>query len=761
MALRSRVSAWLRTPLLCAGLAVFVFLHSALHAFAADAPRRILLLEGLTPTQPAVLQTMEGFQQRLKQTGARNIEVVTEFLDLGRFRGPEADERFVRFLSARLAQEPVDLIVTISGGATAFMIHNRDKVARGVPLVYCCSPTLAGDGIVIPSDFPGVEMSYDWAGTLALAQRLQPNATSLVLVSGDSDAAHLFVRDALKSLAPWIGKYDTRFLASSRGDELTREVSHLPRNSIVLLMPVFRDRIGSSGFPTEIALDVAKASSAPVYSPVATLFGGGIVGGKMDSYVEQGAKVADLARDVLAGKLAASIPYQTRLAQRFRVDERELKRWGFSEAALPAGTVTEFRAPSLWDTYRYWVLGALLAFAAQAAIIALLLTQKRKRQAAEELLKESEDRMAFAAASTNIGIWQLDLRSGSLWATDHCRAMFGIGVGLPLSWEMFRKAVHPEDRETFDDCLRAPVRYGLPMATEFRVVLPGYNLSWFLCRGHTVSDENGNPLKVTGIFIDVTARKLAESEADLQRMELNHLIRVAALGELSNGLARELSQPLTAIVANAAAVQSLARHDREEVTQVLKEIAEDSARAGQVIHRLRNVLKRGERQSEAVDVNRVVESSLGLLRADLARRKVKVDSALAEHGLRVEGDFAQLQQVIVILITNAIEAMDSTPPAQRTLQICTGSERPGYLDVTVCDNGRGLTANELQNLFRPFFSTKERGLGLGLWICSTIVASHGGCLKVANAPGGGVQALVSLPVPMPTDRPVLVPGEAA
>jgi signal transduction histidine kinase/ABC-type uncharacterized transport system substrate-binding protein len=722
-------------------------------ALASESPRRILLLEGLTPTQPAVVQTVEGFERRLKERNAGNLEVLTEFLDLGRFRGPDSEDRLVRFLSAKFSDERPDLIVPISRGATSFMARHRSEIAQGVPIIYCCTPGSIIDKLDIPQDIPGVVIKYDWTGTLALAERLQPNATTLVLVSGDSVVARAWYHDAVEHLQPSLGKYVVKSLVTSRRDAVLQDVSHLPRDSIVILMPLFKDDVATAtGYPTELATQIAKASSAPAYSPVPTLLGGGIVGGSMDSYVEQGAKAADLALDVLAGRDPATLPHQTEFRLNYRVDARELEHWRLSEAALPVGTVVEFQAPSFWNKYRYWAVGAILAFAAQAAIIALLLIQKRKRQAAERLLKESDDRMAFAAASSNIGIWRLESASGILWATDHCRAMFGIMPGIPLTWERFRHAVHPEDREIFDECVRAPVRLGLPVATEFRVIRPGHNVSWFICRGHTVCDEDGRPLHLTGIFIDITARKVAEAEAELQRTELNHLIRVAALGELSNGLARELSQPLTAIVANAAAAQSIAKQDRREVAQVLKEIVEDSERAGQVVHRLRTLLKRDERQSGFVDLNGVVLSTISLLRPQFVSRRVKPQTDFAKDPLPVLGDWSQLQQVFISLMTNAIEAMEATPPGTRKLVVRTRLEAEGYLEVVILDSGRGLTSHESQNLFRPFFTTKERGLGLGLWICSTIVASHGGRLKVSNAPSGGAMAVVSLPVVVERDE---------
>src|SRR5262249_12531726 len=156
------------------------------------------------------------------------------------------------------------------------------------------------------------------------------------------------------------------------------------------------------------------------------------------------------------------------------------------------------------------IIGVLLAFAVQGGIIALLLIQKHKRRAAERLLKESEDRMTFAAASTNIGLWWLDVPSERLWATKHCRSMFGIAAGDTISWELLREAVHPDDRQTFDEGVQLPERIGHSMPpVEFRIVLPESGTRWYLTRHYTVFGDDGKPLQVSGIFVDVTARKSA------------------------------------------------------------------------------------------------------------------------------------------------------------------------------------------------------------------------------------------------------------
>jgi signal transduction histidine kinase len=732
-------------------LLLILTLFIAFPAIAADGPRRIYLLQGLTATQPAAEVTVGAFRARLKEASSEDIEVLTEFLDIGRFPGPEHEKRLVPFLGGKFAQAKPDLIISISRGATSFLVRHRAEIAPGIPILYCCTPTATTENLNIPTDMPGLILANDWTGTFALAERLQPNAKTLVLVSGDSDRGRRWQREAIAGLQPFLNKYDIKYLVGLRYDVLLKEVSRLPRDSIVILVPISDDGLSPSRIGSEVALDVAKASSAPVYSPVVTLLGGGIVGGNMDSLEQQGIKVADFALEILAGKDPSALPHQARLPLQYRVDARQLERWGFSENNLPPGTSVEFKQPSVWELYKRQIIGTLLAIAALIGIIALLLVQMRKRKDAERSLKESEDRMAFAAASTNIGLWRMDIATGRLWATEHCRAMFGIAPETPLTWDLFRAAIHPDDSYAFGEWLEPASRTGLP-DSEFRVTLSGHDARWFVCRARIIGNEHGTPLQVSGIFADVTARKSAEADASSRREETAHLLRVAALGELSGGIAHELSQPLASILFNAQAAQShLLReeHDKQLLAEILEDIVQEGRRAGQVIQRLRRLLKKGEHQSVSIDFNDLVRSTLSLLHAELVHRKIKVDLDLKPGLPPVSGDNVQLQQVLLNLMMNAMEAMDSTAAVLRRLSIATRATPEGYAEVHVSDRGRGIAPEELDRLFQPFFTTKTRGLGLGLPICSTIVTLHRGRISISNADQGGATAVISLPVRVP------------
>jgi C4-dicarboxylate-specific signal transduction histidine kinase len=270
-----------------------------------------------------------------------------------------------------------------------------------------------------------------------------------------------------------------------------------------------------------------------------------------------------------------------------------------------------------------------------------------------------------------------------------------------------------------------------------------------LCRTHFSGEGEGRrPIRGNGVVLDITARKVAEAEAERQRTELAHLMRVAVLGGLSGGIAHELKQPLAAILSNAQAAQAmLAKEnlDREELGNVLEDIVQEDSRAGEVIHRLRSLLRKEKLQSVPVSMNELIMSTLRIIHSELMNRKVKVETDLAEGLPAVSGDLVELQQVLLNVLMNAMEAMGSTPPALRTLSIATRESKHGGVEVSIRDRGHGMSPEQLARVHQPFFTTKKSGLGLGLSICSTILESHRGRLTLSSAGDGGIVATISLP----------------
>ncbi|XIA63636.1 PAS domain-containing protein [Bradyrhizobium sp. TZ2] len=244
-----------------------------------------------------------------------------------------------------------------------------------------------------------------------------------------------------------------------------------------------------------------------------------------------------------------------------------------------------------------------------------LLIQRRRRQRAEELLKDSDERITFAAAAANIGLWQFDSDTDELWVTEHCRALFGLPGDAPLTREAFLAAIHPDDREIANRSIQRSFNAERPSASDARIVLPSGEVRWIRMRARSYPEGRGKSKQLGGVFVDITDQKSAEAEAALQRVEIEHLMRVSVLGELSGSIAHEVNQPLTAILSNAQAALHLLAQDSPDLAEIrdaLEDIVHEDNRAGEVIHRLRGLLKKGERKTESVNVNDLVRSTISL-----------------------------------------------------------------------------------------------------------------------------------------------------
>jgi signal transduction histidine kinase len=245
------------------------------------------------------------------------------------------------------------------------------------------------------------------------------------------------------------------------------------------------------------------------------------------------------------------------------------------------------------------------------------------------------------------------------------------------------------------------------------------------------------PMLLLAVVLDQGAR--VERDAFEQRQQLTHLSRVATLGELSGGIAHELNQPLTAILSNAQAARQFIANktgDPALLAEILEDIIVADQRASEVIRRLHAMFKRGETQFEKLDVNVIVQDVLGIVQGDLVTRSVAVVAQLGAGLPQVYGDRVELQQVVLNLVMNACEAMAATASEERRVTISTATVA-GAVQITVSDRGSGFTSDQHARLFEPFYTTKPRGLGLGLSISRAIVLTHGGRVWCAPRAGGG------------------------
>jgi two-component system, LuxR family, sensor kinase FixL len=247
--------------------------------------------------------------------------------------------------------------------------------------------------------------------------------------------------------------------------------------------------------------------------------------------------------------------------------------------------------------------------------------------------------------------------------------------------------------------------------------------------------------------IDVTARRHAEDEARRQRDELAHALRVTTLGELMASVSHEVNQPLAAIMTGAqAARRLLARPDieRGEVQEALDDVIEDSRRAAQIIRRLRALFRKDHAERKTIHVTDLITEVTSLVRADLLRRSVALHVEVDDGLPPLRGDTIQLQQVLLNLAVNAMEAM-ATVETPRELEVIAARSRPGVVEIQVADTGIGIDPSRVDTMFEPFVTTKAAGLGLGLSISRSIVEAHEGRIWATVNATRGLTVHIELP----------------
>lgn len=718
-------------------------------AFATDGkPRRVLLLHAYNYTNPSSTMIADAVRKRLLENARQKVEIDAEFLDLARTSDTAHEPRMAAFLRDRYGRVQPDLIVAV-GDALPFVVKYRASFAQNIPVVFVGISPQTYASLRPPADITGTffDTELHFRNTLALAEALQPDARRLFVVAGSGGIDRRWQDTARRVIEERDRKFETTYLFDLSYDALLAEVSRIPRDSIVVLLTMFQDATGKFFVPIEVGKKLIELSMAPTYAPYYAPLGMGLVGASSESFESMGATAADLALEIFSGKAPATIAQRPAPQPFHRVDHNAMQRFGLRESNLPSGTVVLFKQPTIWEQHRGFVLAAIGIIALQSAVAGALLLERRSRKRAEAMLSESEERMTFTAAAANVGLWQYDPETDELWATDHCRAMFGLDAATKLTRVAFLAAIHPEDREAAIAALGHASNLDQPASSDVRLVLPDLQIRWIRIVARSHGDKR-EPGKLSGTFVDISEQKAAEIEAALQRREVAHLTRVSVLGELSGAIAHEINQPLSAILFNAQAALHLLAQEQPniaEAREALQDIVHEDNRAGQVIQRLKTLLKKGEVTRERIDFNELVDATIALLNSELIGRGVKVQVMPANDLPVTSGDPVQLQQVLINLIINAIDAMAATPAEQRLVTILTRATGSGGAQVVVRDRGTGVDSIEQSRVFEPFFTTKKQGLGLGLTICSTIIEAHGGELSLTNNAEEGAEARFSLP----------------
>jgi C4-dicarboxylate-specific signal transduction histidine kinase len=361
-------------------------------------------------------------------------------------------------------------------------------------------------------------------------------------------------------------------------------------------------------------------------------------------------------------------------------------------------------------------------------------------------LRRSEASLAEAQQISHTGSWRWTVGTGEVfWSAEHFRIFALNPATAQPSYATFIDRVHPKDQPAFEQVLERAVRERSRFQHEYRIVLPDGSVKHVQSVGQL--DTEARDLEFVGTVIDVTERRRAEEALRNAQAELVRVARLTTMGELVASIAHEINQPLSAVVTNGGAALRWLNRDGpniREACEAVERIVEEGTRAADVIRGLRALTRKSGPQLAKLDINDAIQEVLALTRSELNRHGVVLSTDLSAEG-PVFGDRVQLQQVLLNLTMNAIEAMSSVTDRPKKLAITSQVVDQGDLLVAVEDTGPGLDPAIAQRIFDPFFTTKPDGMGMGLSICRSIIESHGG--RFWASPGAPCGTVFQFSVP--------------
>jgi PAS domain S-box-containing protein len=434
----------------------------------------------------------------------------------------------------------------------------------------------------------------------------------------------------------------------------------------------------------------------------------------------------------------------------FHPDDKKnmLVKWSAIRASGMPGEL-EARLRRLDGEYRWFLFRGVPLRDEQGNIVKWYgsSTDIEDRKRAEEELRRSEAKLIEAQRVSQTGSFVWNVSTGERVGSREFFRILGYDQPRSVTFEMVLDRAHPEDRARVEQAIERAARAGKDLDYEHRLLMPDGSLRFVHVVAHAARDQAGQ-LEYIGAVVDVTATKQAEEKLHKTQAELAHVTRVTTLGELTASIAHEVNQPLAAAVANAEA--GLRWLDRDEpdlaaARRSIEWVINDSCRAGEVIRRVRALAKKSNIEKMPLDVNDVIREAVSLVQRELSSQLVSLRTELAPSLPLILGDRVQLQQVIINLVMNGIEAMQAITERQRKLVIRSDQDEARGVRVSVTDRGVGISAETANRLFNAFFTTKSSGMGMGLSICRSIVEAHEGRLSALPNKGPGATFQFVLP----------------
>lgn len=383
-----------------------------------------------------------------------------------------------------------------------------------------------------------------------------------------------------------------------------------------------------------------------------------------------------------------------------------------------------------------------------------LVEENARRHRIEEALRVSEETLALGERVSQTGSWRWDLKRNVCRCSEEMRRIFDIAEdSLTVARDILVACIHPDDRERIRQASDEHAAAHKPFELEYRIVRRDGTTRHVVALGKPIHHATGE-VEYVGTVTDITARRQAEDAARNAQADVARVARATTVGQLTASIAHEINQPLLSIVSHAGA--SLRWLDRDppalaQAREGLVAIAAEGQRAGDMIHSLQALTRNAPRAFVALDMHETIRHILQIARSELTRRDVQLELDLDAPNSTVQGDAVQLQQVLLNLVLNAIDAMAAVQNRTRILRLATTVAEQTQLQVCVEDNGQGLASDAAEHMFEPFYTTKANGMGMGLAICRSIIDAHNGTIQAAPRLPFGAMFMFRIPLAPATE----------
>ena len=713
----------------------WLVLRGATRLCAAD-PLAVLCLEEADSLRPAYSSFIGGLRQGLARRYPGRINLYTENLDLPRFDRPGYRAEVGAWLRKKYQGVRLDAVVALGDQGSKWVLQMRQEGWADIPVVLI-GGLQTNVAPALPSRTTRVEVRLEARQTLELAWRLWPRAKRVVIL-GATVSGYARVNQQLDAQFQEFTTahgLELRRLSGLTMAEYRQQAAAIPPDSLIYYLGLSVDAAGVYVGPREALAELGPLLQAPVFVATETYLGHGAAGGACYQFSALGDEVGRLVVAALrdpgsnATNATASAPDCTRVM----LDGRQLRRFGIPRGRVPAGADVLFEPPSLWQNHRTVILLVSGALLAQTLTIGGLLLQRRR-------LRESRERWRLLVAASFEGI-AISEQGRLTEVNDQLVEMLGyrreelIGVELASLFSAEHRAQ-----------IAAGMAEGRPVRAEHELVRKDGTRLPVAIQGRSGTCHH-HPVRFSALR-DLTESQRAARELQAHRDQLAHAERVSTLGLLASSLAHELTQPLTASLQNAETAEIILQNHPvryEEILAIVRDIKANDLRAAKVIASMRALLVRQEVEFKPQDLAAILRETVELVRPDAAQRGVVIREEMSASLGRVYGDRVQLQQVVLNLLLNAMQALGAVPAGERTILVCARQHFDGGARVEVTDSGPGLPAASKPHLFEPFFSTKPSGLGIGLAISRRIMESHLGYLGAENNPQGGATFWIELP----------------